>query len=135
MKEERKGRKMSLSCLCVWKWKEFLDKKIASSFCKHSHLNRPVWPRYYQKKIQILSWLQRKTVAIGLIAVHWLNPHNLAIFDLYCALCNFLVTSVGELDHKKIIIWCLQKMLVVLFRFFYRLLKTMQCKMGYPQLS
>lgn len=48
-----------------------------------------------------------KIVPIGLIPVHWLNPHDLAIFDLYRALCNFLVTSVEELDHKKMIIWCL----------------------------
>lgn len=54
-------------------------------------------------------------MAIGLIAVYWLNPHDLAIFGLYCVLCNFLVTSVGELDYKKIIIWHLQKMLVMFF--------------------
>lgn len=106
---KRKGKEMYLSAFVVWKWKDFLRKKNSIIIFRPE-----IWPRYCQK-IQVASWARGRTVRGPDFAVQWLNPRGFAIFVFYCALCNFPVTSLGELGDEEMMIWCLQKTLVVLF--------------------
>lgn len=100
-KGERRGN-LPL-CLCSLEMERVSQKKKKNL---NFFLFRPErFPRYCQET-QVASWAWRRTVT-GLIAVQWLNPHGFAIFVLSCAPCNLPVTSVGELDHERRIIWCL----------------------------
>lgn len=130
--ERRSLRKKQapLYCVWVWKWRDFLSK-VSCIF----HLSKE---QCLQANVACI--LPEDLDTILATEENWCNASSDMHSSPYLNFCwpilcpSHFSTSVREFDHKKVIAWCLKKMLVVLFRFFCRLLEMMQYKVGYPQL-